>query len=153
MKTDKSVYKITKAAIDRLEPKETDWKFTSLINPDSEKIITDFDLIANEIPIIEISDKQSKTLISTRRILEIDNSTRREIKFQNIVSYDFGDFKSEIDNPELSKFTTIDLRNNRQNFQIETGKAAIVIMTTLNTIKNLTKPPAPNNGSPQITGN
>ncbi|MDN3594178.1 hypothetical protein [Zunongwangia endophytica] len=152
MKSDKSIYNNTKAAINRLQPKETDWKFTKLNNEDPEKIKTDFDLFKKEIPIIEIADKNSKTIITTRRIIEVNNSIKRTVKFQDIVRYDFGNFKGEIENPELKKFRTIDYKNRNETFQIETGKAAIVIMTTLNTIKNLTKPPAPNNGSPQITG-
>ncbi|CAL65866.1 hypothetical protein [Christiangramia forsetii] len=144
MKSEKSIYNITKAAIDRLKPNVTDWYFTKLINQDSKKIIT-FDLIENEIPIIEIADKQSKTLISTRRILEESNSTKTTINFQDIQSYDFGNFKGEIDNPEIKKFRAIDFNNKSQNFQMESGKAAIVIITTLNTLKNLTKPQAIHN--------
>ena len=144
MKSDKSIYNITKAAINRLKPKVTDWYFTKLINQDSKKLKT-FDLIENEIPIIEIANKQSKTLITTRRILEESNSTKTTINFQDIQSYDFGNFKGEIDNPEIKKFRSIDFNNNSQNFQMESGKAAIVIMTTLNTLKNLRKPQAIHN--------
>ncbi|WP_405199117.1 hypothetical protein [Christiangramia sp. LLG6405-1] len=145
MKSDKSIYNNTKAAINRLQPKETDWKYTKFNIDNPEKIKTDFDLFENEIPILEITDKYSKTIITTRRIIEENNSIKRTVKFQDINSYDFGNFKGEIGNPQLKQFTTIDSKNKNQNFQIQTGKAAIVIMTTLNTLKNLTKPPAPNN--------
>lgn len=89
----------------------------------------------NELPIFEI--ETSKAIITTRRILEKENENLKLISFDDIDDTIFGDFKGQINKPELSIFRIVDIYGEEQNFQMETGKAAIGLIRAINTVTRL----------------
>jgi hypothetical protein len=134
MKTDKSIKKITIAAINRSVMEPENWLYSKVCVEDKS---TEFVLEENEFPIFEINSEKAKTIITTRRIIEKENGKLSFVNFEEIDDVIYGDFKKQINKPELSIFRIVDMFGEEHNFQIETGKASVGLINSVNTIMKL----------------
>ena len=91
----------------------------------------------NELPIFEIKSQTKHTLITTRQILEIENNKIKSIDFKLIDEVIYGDFKGNLHKPKLSIFRIVDIYGEQIDFQMETGKASIGLIKSINTVINL----------------
>ncbi|PXY44591.1 hypothetical protein DMB68_14095 [Flavobacterium hydrophilum] len=112
------------------------WEY-SKISAETENKYIDFELDKNELPIFEIKSQTKHTLITTRQILEIENNNLKSIDFESIDDVIFGDFKGTVNKPKLSIFRIIDIYGEQIDFQMETGKASIGLIKSVNTVINL----------------
>lgn len=113
------------------------WQYSKIVMDGTENNYFDFKLVQNELPIFEINSQTKHTLITTRRILEIENSKLKSINFESIDDVIFGDFKVTIHKPKLSIFRIVDIYGEQMDFQMETGKASIGLIKSVNTVINL----------------
>ena|SRR5690606_4532060 len=134
MKTDESIYKITLASINRSIMDIESWNFSKISNS-NEQIL--FELEENELPVFIIESSAVKTLIPTRRILEKKNNNSKMVYFNEVEDIIYGDFKKQINKPELSLFRVLDFNGEQHEFQMETGKASLGLITSINTILKL----------------
>ena len=134
MKTDKSIKEITIASINRSAMEPENWLYSKVCVEDKS---TEFFLEENEKAIFEINSQQAKTIITTRRIIEKVNGNFSDINFEEIDDIIFGDFKKQINKPELSKFSIVDIYGDEFNFQMETGKASIGLINCIKTLLKL----------------
>ncbi len=109
------------------------WEYSKIVMAETENKYFDFKLVQNELPIFEIKSQTKHTLITTRRILEIENSKLNSIDFESIDDVIFGDFKGIVNKPKLSIFRIVDIYGE----QMETGKASIGLIKSVNTVINL----------------
>ncbi|MEA9415382.1 hypothetical protein [Flavobacterium sp. PL02] len=136
MKEDSSIRQRTITAINRSVMNPEEWLYSKV----STDLKNDTFLFEdNELPIFEIETSKAKTIITTRRILEKENENLKLISFDDIDDIIFGDFKGQINKPELSIFRIVDIYGEEQNFQMETGKAAIGLIKAINTVTRLRK--------------
>lgn len=140
MKNPNSIRNLTIAAIKRSAIDIEAWKHSKIVQPPYEDVINKFDLNADELPVFEVSGPNKYTLITTQRIIEISGQTHREIRFDNVanVNYHLAKVKPN-DLPDFSMFNIVDLNGNQLNFQIETGKAAVGVIKSVDTIRQLSK--------------
>ncbi|WP_124019435.1 hypothetical protein [Flavobacterium hydrophilum] len=136
MKKDISIQNITIASIKRSAMDIDTWEY-SKISAETENKYIDFELDKNELPIFEIKSQTKHTLITTRQILEIENNNLKSIDFESIDDVIFGDFKGTVNKPKLSIFRIIDIYGEQIDFQMETGKASIGLIKSVNTVINL----------------
>lgn len=134
MKTDKSIYNITIASIKRSAQNPETWLHSKII---TDVNINGFDLIENELPIFIIDSKIARTLITTRRIIEVSPNTAQSIAINEIDDIIYGNFKGQINKPTLSIFKIIDFYGDEIQFQMETGAASIGLIYALNTVQKL----------------
>src|ERR1700749_2492794 len=134
MKTDKSIYNITIAAIKRSSQNPETWIYSKIV---TDSTIDGFDLIENELPVFMIDSVTTKTLITTRRIIEISANKNQSISIDEIDDIIYGNFKGQINKPILSIFKIIDFYGDELHFQMETGAASIGLIYALNTVKKL----------------
>ena len=134
MKTDKSIKEITISAINRsiIEPEK--WLYSKVC---AEDISAEFEMEENELPIFEINSQKAKTIITTRRIIEKEYGRLSCVSFEEIDDVIFGDFKKQINKPELSKFRIVDFHGDEYDFQMETGKASIGLIKSVKTVLKL----------------
>lgn len=135
MKTDKSIKNIVFAAIYRKVMSPEEWFYSKI---HLGNISVKFDLEEEELPIFEISNSNVETIITTRRIIE--KKEKNEIiavRFEDIEEINYGNFKGNIEKPELSVFKVIDKSKGFYEFQMETGKASIGLICSINTIMKL----------------
>ncbi|MFD2600606.1 hypothetical protein [Flavobacterium suzhouense] len=136
MKTDKSLYNITIAAIKRHAMHPETWLYSKIIStPEAEG----FDLDNEELPVFLIESEVAKTLVTTRRIIETSIGNSKQTLITEIQSTDYGLFKGDINKPDLSDFKIITINNNSITFQFETGKASIGLIYAINTLRKLHK--------------
>ncbi len=136
MKKDISIQNITIASIKRSAMDIDTWEY-SKISAETENKYIDFELDKNELPIFEIKSQTKHTLITTRQILEVENNILKSIDFESIDDVIFGDFKGTVNKPKLSIFRIIDIYGEQIDFQMETGKASIGLIKSVNTVINL----------------
>ncbi|MEL1256208.1 hypothetical protein AAEO57_20655 [Flavobacterium sp. DGU38] len=134
MKTDKSIKEITIAAINRSVMNPENWLYSKVCVEDKS---TEFVLEENELPIFEIKSQKAKTIITTRRIIEKENGNLNFVSFEEIDDVVYGDFKKQVNKPELSKFRIVDMYGDEFDFQMETGKASIGLIKSVNTMLKL----------------
>jgi hypothetical protein len=134
MKEDSSIRQRTIAAINRSVMNPEEWIY-SKVSTDLKNDTFSFE--DNELPIFEVETPKAKTIITTRRILEKEGEILHEVNFDDIDDIIFGDFKGRINKPELSIFRIVDIYGEEQNFQMETGKAAIALIRAINTVTRL----------------
>ncbi|KFF15793.1 hypothetical protein [Flavobacterium hydatis] len=134
MKKDSSIRQRTIAAINRSVMNPEEWIY-SKVSTDLKNDTFSFE--DNELPIFEVETPKAKTIITTRRILEKEGEILHEVNFDDIDDIIFGDFKGRINKPELSMFRIVDIYGEEQNFQMETGKAAIGLIRAINTVTRL----------------
>ncbi|MFC4816617.1 hypothetical protein [Flavobacterium sp. GCM10023249] len=134
MKTDKSIKEITIAAINRSVMNPENWLYSKVCVEDKS---TEFVLEENELPIFEIKSQKAKTIITTRRIIEKENGNLNFVSFEEIDDVVYGDFKKQVNKPELSKFRIVDMYGDEFDFQMETGKASIGLIKSVNTMLRL----------------
>lgn len=113
------------------------WEYSKILTAETENKYFDFKLDENELPIFEIKSQTKHTLITTRQILEIENSKLKSIDFESIDDVIFGDFKGIVNKPKLSIFRIVDIYGEQMDFQMETGKASIGLIKSVNTVINL----------------
>lgn len=113
------------------------WEYSKIITAETENKYIGFELDKNELPIFEIKSQTKHTLITTRQILEIENNKVKSIDFKLIDDLIYGDFKGTLHKPKLSVFRIIDIYGQQMDFQIETGKASIGLIKSVNTVMNL----------------
>ncbi|MFH7005254.1 hypothetical protein [Flavobacterium bizetiae] len=133
MKTDTSIKNIVSAAIYRKVMNPEEWIY-SKIHIGNQSVT--FDLEDGELPIFEINSPNAKTIITTRRIIEIKNEVQT-VYFEDIKNINYGNFKGKIDKPELSVFSIIDVSGRRYDFQMETGNASIGLINAVSTVLQL----------------
>ncbi|MEO7978376.1 hypothetical protein [Flavobacterium sp.] len=134
MKTDNSIKEITIAAITRKAMNPESWIYSKVC---IENKSDEFVLEENELPIFEINSLKVKTIVTTRRIIEKDNEKIFFINFDEIDDVVYGDFKKQINKPELSIFRIVDMFGEEYDFQMETGKASIGLINSVNTVLKL----------------
>ena len=103
----------------------------------SENKSEEFTLEENELPIFEINSSKAKTIITTRRIIEKENEKICFVNFDEVDDVIYGTFKNQINKPELSIFRIVDIFGDEYDFQMETGKASIGLIYSINTILQL----------------
>lgn len=131
MKTDNSIKKIVLAAIARSIMNPESWMYSKIVIDDKT---IDFDLEKGELPVFEIKSTVMVTMITTRRIIEKEALNIKCVAFDEIDDVIYGDFKKQIDKPELSKFRIVDLYADTFDFQMETGKASIGLIKAIHTL-------------------
>lgn len=137
MKKDSTIQSITIASVKRSAIDIDIWEYSKIVTAETENEYMDFELDENELPIFEIKSKTKHTLITTRQILEIENNKLKSIDFESIDDVIFGDFKGIVNKPKLSIFRIIDIYGEQMDFQMETGKASIGLIKSVNTLINL----------------
>lgn len=137
MKKDSSIQKITIASVQRSAMDIDTWEYSKIVIAETENKYIDFELEKNEFPIFEIKSQTKHTLITTRQILEIENNKLKSIDFESIDDIVFGDFKGTLHKPKLSIFRIVDIYGEQMDFQMETGKASIGLIKSINTVINL----------------
>jgi hypothetical protein len=134
MRTDNSIKEITIAAINRKAMNPESWIYSKVC---VENNSTEFTLEENELAIFEINSSKAKTIITTRRIIEKENEKISFVSFDQIDDVVYGDFKKQISKPELSIFRIVDMFGEEYDFQMETGKASIGLINSVNTVLKL----------------
>jgi hypothetical protein len=134
MKTDKSIKKTTIAAINRSSMEHENWFYSQVC---ANNFSSEFIMEENELPIFEIKSQNTNTIITTRRIIEKRSGKTSMIKFDLIDDVFYGDFKKQINKPELSTFRIINIFGEQIDFQMETGKASIGLINCVNTVLKL----------------
>ena len=134
MKTDNSIKETTLAAINRSAMNPESWVYSKVY---SENNANEFELEENELPIFEVSSSKAMTIITTRRIIEKENEKVCFVDFEEVDDVIYGDFKGQINKPELSKFRIVDMYGEQYDFQIETGKASIGLISCVKTVLKL----------------
>lgn len=134
MKTDISIKEITIAVINRSVMEPVNWLYSKVCVGDKS---TEFVLEEDELPIFEINSQKAKTIITTRRIIENENGKLSFVRFEEIDDVVYGDFKKQINKPELSKFRIVDMYGDEFDFQMETGKASIGLINSVKTVLKL----------------
>jgi len=137
VKKDSSIQNTTIASVKRSAMDINTWEYSKIVTAETEDKYFDFKLDQNELPIFEIKSQTKHTLITTRRILEIENSKLKSIDFESIDDVIFGDFKGIVNKPKLSIFRIVDIYGEQMDFQMETGKASIGLIKSVNTVINL----------------
>ncbi len=137
MKTDKSIRNITIASIKRSAIDIDSWNHSRIVNENDLELIEKFELSQDELPVFEIKSELTHTLISTRQILERTNGSLQYLNFDFLDRVVYGDFKGQPNKPELSIFRVVDIYGDELDFQIETGKASIGLIYSVNTIRQL----------------
>jgi hypothetical protein len=137
VKKDSSIQNITIASVKRSAMDIDTWEYSKIVTVETENKYIDFELDSNELPIFEIKSQAKHTLITTRQILEIENNKLKSIDFESIDDVIFGDFKGTIHKPKLSIFRIVDIYGEQMDFQMETGKASIGLIKSVNTVINL----------------
>ena len=137
MKKDSSIQNITIASVKRSAMNIDTWEYSKILTAETENKYIDFELDKNELPIFEIKSQTKHTLITTRQILEIENNKLKSINFESIDDVIFGDFKGILYKPKLSIFRIVDIYGEQMDFQMETGKASIGLIKSVNTVINL----------------
>lgn len=134
MKTDISRKNIVIAAISRKIMNPEEWIYSKVYFVGTS---LEFDFEENELPIFEVKSSNALTIITTRRVIEKNNNKCNSISFNDIDDVIFGNFKGQLNKPELSIFRIIDIYGEEYNFQMETGKASIGLINALTTILKL----------------
>lgn len=135
MKTDNSIKNITIAAINRKVMNPEEWIYSRICVEDKS---VEFIFEENELSIFEISSFEIKTIVTTCRIIEKNESNVKSLKFENIRKVSYGNFKgTNINKIELSTFRIIDVFGEVHDFQIETGKASIGLINAVSTVLKL----------------
>lgn len=137
MKKDSSIQNITIASVKRSAMDIDTWEYSKIITAETENKYIGFELDKNELPIFEIKSQTKHTLITTRQILEIESNKVKSIDFELIDDLIYGDFKGTLHKPKLSVFRIIDIYGQQMDFQMETGKASIGLIKSVNTVMNL----------------
>jgi hypothetical protein len=137
VKKNSSIQNITIASVKRSAMDIDTWEYSKIVTVETENKYIDFELDSNELPIFEIKSQDKHTLITTRQILEIENNKLKSIDFESIDDVIFGDFKGTIHKPKLSIFRIVDIYGEQMDFQMETGKASIGLIKSVNTVINL----------------
>ena len=134
MKTDNSIKEITLAAINRSAMNSESWVYSKVCSENNSK---EFEFEEKELPIFEVNSPKAKMVVTTRRIIERKNKEVYCVNFEEVDDVIYGDFKNQINKPELSKFRIVDIYGNQHDFQMETGKASIGLITCSNTVLKL----------------
>ena len=113
------------------------WNHSRITNENDIELIEKFELSQDELPVFEIKSEFAHTLISTRQILERTKENFQRLNFDFLDGVVYGDFKGQSKKPELSIFRVVDIHGDELDFQIETGKASIGLIYSVNTIRKL----------------
>ena len=137
MKTDKSIRNITIASIKRKAMDIDSWNHSRVTDENDKELIEKFELSKNELPVFEIESELTHTLISTRRILECNKEKIKQLNFEILDRVIYGNYKGRPNKPELSIFRVVDIHGNELEFQMETDKASIGLIYSIDTIRRL----------------
>ena len=113
------------------------WNYSRIADENDVELIEKFDLPENELPVFEIKSELAHTLISTRQIIERNKEQIHSLNFAFLDGVVYGNFKGQPNKPELSKFRVVDIHGNEFDFQMETGKASIGLIYSVDTIRQL----------------
>ncbi|MAW93812.1 MULTISPECIES: hypothetical protein [unclassified Leeuwenhoekiella] len=137
MKTDKSIRNITIASINRKAMDIDSWNHSRIADENDTELIEKFELSQNELPVFEIKSELIHTLISTRQIIERTNEKIQRLNFEFLDDVVYGNFKGRPNKPELTVFRVVDIHGDEFDFQMETGKASIGLIYSVDTIRQL----------------
>ncbi|MAW95155.1 MAG: hypothetical protein CMF33_08005 [Leeuwenhoekiella sp.] len=137
MKTDKSIRNITIAAINRSAMDIDSWNHSRIADENDTELIEKFELLENELPVFEIKSEFAHTLISTRQIIERNKEKLHSLNFDFLDDVVYGNFKGQRNKPKLSIFRVVDIHGDELDFQMETGKASIGLIYSVDTIRQL----------------
>ena len=76
-------------------------------------------------------------MISTRQIIERTNEKIQRLNFEFLDDVVYGNFKGRPNKPELTVFRVVDIHGDEFDFQMETGKASIGLIYSVDTIRQL----------------
>ncbi len=113
------------------------WKYSRIVQEPFDEWKLMFELDEDELPVFQVQSESRHTLITTRQILEKTSNTVVKVEFENIDDVLYGLFKGQMDKPELSTFRIVDLYGYQIDFQLETGKAAVGLIKSINTVRKL----------------
>lgn len=137
MKTPESVRNIVIKAIERSAMDVETWKYSRIVQQPFDKWKLMFELDESELPVFEVQGESKHTLITTRRIIEKTEGSHSMVEFEDIDDVIYGLFKGQIDYPVLSTFRIVDLYGDQIDFQLETGKAAVGLIKSVNMVRKL----------------
>ncbi len=114
---------------------ENNWIFTRIVKEANEKGEIEKHLLSEELSILEIKGEDAVTIVTTQRIIEIQNQKIVNLNIDQIDDVVYGNFKGRpAEEPRLSKFMVTDLYGEKYDFQMETGYASIALMKGLDTV-------------------
>lgn len=113
------------------------WNHSRIIEPPFDNVSSKFNLNTSELPVFEIKSEAKHTVVTTIRIIEISNGLKQSVDFKHIDDVVFGLFKGKIKKPELSTLRIVDWYGDQFDFQLETGKASMGMICSVNTIRAL----------------
>ncbi len=134
IKADKVLKLLTIAAIKRSAMEPESWMCSKVCIDDK---CTEFVMEQDELPVFEVNSPKAHTIITSRRIIEMYNDNVNTLNIDDIDDVIYGNFKKQINKPELSRFRVVDFYGGEYDFQMETGKAAIGLIKCLNTLIKL----------------
>lgn len=137
LKNPESVRNIVIKAIERSAMDVETWKYSRIVQQPFDKLKEMFELDSSELPVFEVQGESKHTLITTRRIIEKTLGSINAVEFEDIDDIMYGLFKGRIDKPELSTFRVVDLYGVQNDFQLETGKAAVGLIKSVNMVRKL----------------
>ncbi len=113
------------------------WNHSRIADENDTELIEKFELSQNELPVFEIKSELIHTLISTRQIIERTNEKIQRLNFEFLDDVVYGNFKGRPNKPELTVFRVVDIHGDEFDFQMETGKASIGLIYSVDTIRQL----------------
>jgi len=137
LKNPESIRNIVIKAIERSVMDVETWKYSRIVQQPFDELKQKFKLDPSELPLIEVQGESKHTLITTRRIIEKTEGSFSVVEFEDIDDVIYGLFKGQIDHPVLSTFRIVDLYGDQIDFQLETGKAAVGLIKSVNMVRKL----------------
>ena len=114
------------------------WIYSRIIDKLTPKLREEFQLLDSELPVFEIKSSTAETLITTQRIIERKGKELKSIEIDHIDDVIYGNFKGQPNKrPELSIFRITDIYGDRYDFQMETGKASMGLIKSVDIIIRL----------------
>jgi hypothetical protein len=141
-KPDMTLRQTTIAAIKRRTMLPHDWKFTRYFETELIKdlgpIGIELESVENELPIASVvKSKNDWMFVTTRKVVGLTNCVKQEMKFADIGSIDWGFFKDTKNVTGLIHLR--DLNGQTNQFIIENGKPAMVIISAITTLTQLNR--------------
>jgi len=112
------------------------WLYSKVI---ATPTVDGFDLENEELPVFLIKSNNIKTLVTTRRIIEISGIENKSVMITDIEKVNYDNPKGYPGKILLSTFKIIRLNGAELHFQFETGAAAVGLIYSINTLRTLSK--------------
>ena len=149
-KPDNILRQTTVAAIKRKAMMLHQWELTRLYETDSfdapDLIKKDLNLKENELPVASTIAKPTEwTFVTTKKVIGRTSNGLIDINMNDIEKWSWGDFKGKFGEPTTKmSLTTAD--GQKKDFIIESGKASMVMIYAVKTLKQLLRENQKNGG-------